>query len=69
MGLVHRGLIPALVLLLGCAGSVSATPKLRLTSATIGPVVVATGENGPQQSIDAYNVGDGELALDRKSVV
>lgn len=63
MGLVHRRLIPALVVLLGCAGSVSAAPKLRLTSASIGPVVVATGANGPQQAIDAYNVGDGSLAL------
>lgn len=63
MGLVERSLVPALVMLLGCAGGVSATPKLRLTAAAIGPVVVASGANGPQQAIDAYNVGDGALAL------
>ncbi len=51
------------MLLLGCAGSVSATPKLRLTAASIGPVVVATGANGPQQTVYAYNVGDGFLNL------
>lgn len=63
MGLAKTRLIPALALLLGLAGSASAAPKLRLTTASIGPLVIATGADVPQQAVDAFNVGDGALAL------
>ena len=56
-------MVPAALALLGWAGSVSAAPKLRLTTAAVGPVVVATGTNGPEQRIEAYNAGDGALSL------
>ncbi|MBI5085930.1 MAG: hypothetical protein HZB13_15200 [Acidobacteria bacterium] len=69
MGLASTNWIPAVVFALGCAGSVSAAPKLRLTNAAIGPVSIATGANGPQQVLDAYNAGDGDLSLTATSSV
>ncbi len=45
------------------AGSVSAMPQLRLSTASIGPVSVAVGVDGPQQRVEAWNAGDGGLAL------
>jgi uncharacterized protein (TIGR03437 family) len=36
---------------------------LRLASATIGPVSIAAGANGPAQVVEAYNAGDGALNL------
>lgn len=41
----------------------SAAPKLRLAYTTVGPYSIATGANGAQQIVDAYNGGDGALAL------
>lgn len=40
---------------------------LRLTSGTVGPVAVATGASGPSQVVEAYNAGDGSLALSVQS--
>ncbi len=41
-----------------------AAPKLRLSpSATVGPLSLAVGSNGPVQTVEAYNAGDGALAL------
>ena len=40
-----------------------AAPVLRLASATVGPVSVAAGQNGPAQTIEAFNAGDGALSL------
>jgi uncharacterized protein (TIGR03437 family) len=41
-----------------------AAPKLRLSpSATVGPLSLAAGSNGPAQTVEAYNTGDGTLAL------
>jgi uncharacterized protein (TIGR03437 family) len=54
---VGRGLL-ALFLL---AGSLSATPKLRLVSTTVGPVSIATGSNGSTRTVESYNAGDGTL--------
>jgi uncharacterized protein (TIGR03437 family) len=36
---------------------------LRLVSATVGPVAIAPGANGINQTVEAYNAGDGSLAL------
>ena len=43
--------------------SLNAAPQLRLSSATAGPVSIATGANGPAQTVQATNIGDGTLAL------
>src|ERR1051326_8021913 len=51
---------------LGAAGVVNAAPKLRLTTAAIGPILVAQGANGtvnPAQLPYAFNIGDGSLNL------
>jgi hypothetical protein len=46
-----------------------ATPTLRLQSATVGPVHADIGQNAPQQSVDAYNSGNGSLTLSLSSNV
>lgn len=38
-------------------------PKLRLSSAAVGPVDIAVGQDGPVQSVVATNAGDGALSL------
>ena len=43
--------------------SLTAAPKLRLVTTTVGPITVATGGNGPAQTVEAYNAGDGALSL------
>jgi uncharacterized protein (TIGR03437 family) len=47
---------------LNCAALVAA-PKLRLVTSTVGPVLASTGAAGPAQTVEAYNLGDGTLAL------
>lgn len=42
---------------------------LRLVSATVGPVTVATGGFAASQTVEAYNAGDGSLSLSMKSSV
>ena len=41
----------------------TAAPKLRLSTAALGPFSIAQGANGNDQSLDAYNEGDGALSL------
>ncbi|MBZ5620434.1 MAG: hypothetical protein LAQ69_17170 [Acidobacteriia bacterium] len=36
---------------------------LRLVSSTVGPIPVPTGASAPAQTVEAYNAGDGSLAL------
>ena len=45
------------------ASSAFGAPKLRLVNTTVGPVSIAVGTNGPAQSLEAYNGGDGALNL------
>lgn len=40
-----------------------AAPKLRILSATIGPVPISIGSNGPAYSVATANIGDGALNL------
>ena len=40
-----------------------AAPKLRLSTAALGPFSIAQGQNGSLQSLDAYNEGDGALSI------
>ncbi len=63
MGLIRTILTPASILLLGFAASVSAAPRLRLSTAALGPVNLAVGTAGPRQTVEAFNIGDGALAL------
>lgn len=45
------------------AGVLSAAPKLRVSNSAVGPVLVAQGQNGATQIVDAGNLGDGALSL------
>lgn len=56
----------AILIFLGSL-TLSAAPKLRLTSTTVGPISVAQGGNAVSRSIDAYNAGDGALNLQYSS--
>jgi len=57
------------ILAMGGLSSLEATPMLRLVSATVGPLSIAPGANGINQTIEAYNAGDGTLALTPTSSV
>ncbi len=49
---------------LSCAGAqLFAAPKLRLSTTTVGPLDVAPGADGQVQIVEAWNAGDGTLAL------
>jgi uncharacterized protein (TIGR03437 family) len=48
---------------LALTGALSAAPELRLATTSIGPVYIATGQNGATQTVAASNIGDGTLAL------
>ncbi len=62
--------VPFLVLPILClfTASLSATPRLSLTSSSV-TVPVVQGSNGPTQEIDAFNIGDGTLSLTASSSV
>ena len=45
------------------ASHISAAPQLRLAASTVGPVSIASGQNGNTQTVEAYNAGDGSLNL------
>jgi len=44
-----------------------ATPRLGLSTTTVGIIDVQTGSNGPSQTVQAYNLGDGTLTLTTSS--
>jgi uncharacterized protein (TIGR03437 family) len=50
------------------ASSLSATPRLSLTTTSL-VVPVIQGANGPTQALDAFNIGDGKLSLQATSSV
>ena len=47
------------IVLLASAACLSAAPRLRLGTTTLGPLSIATGTNGTQQIVPVYNIGDG----------
>lgn len=51
------------LLSIGFSAQAWAAPQLRLDTTAIGPISVATGSNGPAQTINATNAGDGNLTL------
>jgi uncharacterized protein (TIGR03437 family) len=55
--------ISTTVLFLTFSSVLCATPRLGLSTTTIGPINIATGSNGPGQTVQAYNYGDGSLTL------
>jgi uncharacterized protein (TIGR03437 family) len=51
------------IVVLLSAAALYATPQLRLSTSTVGPLDIAVGQNGPTQTISATNIGSGTLAL------
>jgi uncharacterized protein (TIGR03437 family) len=51
-----------IVFLFGAA-ALYATPQLRLSTSTVGPLNIAVGQNGVTQTASATNIGDGTLVL------
>jgi uncharacterized protein (TIGR03437 family) len=45
------------------AAALYATPQLRLSTSTVGPLNIAVGQNGPNQTITTTNIGTGTLTL------
>src|SRR5580704_13027221 len=45
------------------AAALFATPQLRLSTSTVGPLNIAVGQNGTTQTVSTSNIGDGTLAL------
>jgi len=62
MGSRAKG-ISSVVFFLTFATALSAAPRLTLSNATVGPINIATGTNGPNQTVQAYNLGTGTLSL------
>ncbi len=63
MGLTRTRLIFWGLFFVLFTGVTDAAPKLRLETATVGPISIAVGQNGPRQTVEARNAGDGALAL------
>jgi len=65
---IHQNSCGLLFLILAPASFLSAAPRLALTQ-TAFSVSVAAGANGPTQTLDAANIGDGALSLQTSSSV
>ena len=53
----------ATVLLLSLTSVLSAAPRLGLNTTTVGTINTNPGVNGPSQTVQAFNLGDGALSL------
>ena len=51
------------IVLLLSGAALYATPQLRLSTSTIGPLNIAVGQNGTTQTVSTTNIGTGTLAL------
>ena len=51
------------IVLLLSGAALYATPQLRLSTSTIGPLNIAVGQNGTTQTVSTTNIGPGTLAL------
>lgn len=45
------------------AAALFATPQMRLSTSTVGPLNIAAGQNGTTQTVSVTNIGDGALSL------
>jgi uncharacterized protein (TIGR03437 family) len=69
VGLIHKRAAALAAAGFLCAAGLSAAPRLRLVSSTLGPVSIAQGANGSSQTVEAYNALDGSLNLSLSSPV
>ncbi|MBS1871901.1 MAG: hypothetical protein JSU00_01715 [Acidobacteria bacterium] len=68
MDLRYRVTLAASLAAIACLPSFAA-PKLRLQNTALGPISVATGSNGADQTVNAINAGDSALNLSVSSSV
>jgi uncharacterized protein (TIGR03437 family) len=61
--------LKAFVLTIFSVAMLSAAPKLRLAQTVLPPITVAQGANGPTQTVEVFNAGDGALNLQVSSSV
>jgi uncharacterized protein (TIGR03437 family) len=61
--MAYMKLNPATVLLLSMASVLSAAPRLGLSTTAVGTINTNPGANGPSQTVQALNLGDGALNL------
>ncbi|MES1257066.1 MAG: hypothetical protein ABUS51_01500, partial [Acidobacteriota bacterium] len=59
----HLKIDTASLLFLTFSSVLSAAPRLGLSANTVGPVNTVTAANGPTQTVQAFNLGDGSLNL------
>jgi uncharacterized protein (TIGR03437 family) len=69
VGLKKHHLLSFLFISFGIINQLEAQPRLRLNQTAIGPISIATGANGPTQSLVAGNGGTGSLNLTAASSV
>ena len=62
MGVIKQVSFAATAAAILLSNSVMAAPLLRLTASTVGPVSIAQGSNGPVQTVEIFNAGDGALS-------
>jgi uncharacterized protein (TIGR03437 family) len=63
VGLILRPAVRSSLIFLTFCLALFGAPKLRLAQTVVGPVSVSAGTNGPQQVVEAWNAGDGNLNL------
>lgn len=61
MGIIRRYFPAVCAALFLFSSALTAAPRLRLVSSTVGPVSIAQGANGPAQTVEIYNDADGSL--------
>ena len=67
MGLIHKGAAALAAAGFLCAAGLSAAPRLRLVSSTVGPVSIAQGISGSPlqtQTVEAYYVNAADVSRD-----
>jgi uncharacterized protein (TIGR03437 family) len=72
VGLIHKRAAALAAAGFFCAAGLSAAPRLRLVSSTVGPISIAQGASGgalQTQTVEAYNAADGSLNLSLSSSV
>jgi uncharacterized protein (TIGR03437 family) len=55
--------ISTFAFLFALTSALSAAPRLGLSAGSVGPVSIVAGTNGPNQTVQAYNLGTGTLSL------
>jgi len=60
---IVKKILSTSAIFLALSSALFATPRLGLSTTTVGIVNIQNGSNGPTQTVQAYNLGDGTLTL------